>query len=167
MKKLLFAMTALMSSAVATAQSLNVTGSVVDETGEALAGATVLVQGTTKGTTTDINGKFTLKDVDKNDKLTISFIGMMSQTLTPKASMRITLENNERELDDVMVVAFGKQTRASFTGSATIVNEKKIEQKQLTNVLGGLQGEAAGVQMINTQARPLPPLPFAYAASVR
>ena len=154
MKKLLFAMTALMSSAVATAQSLNVTGSVVDETGEALAGATVLVQGTTKGTTTDINGKFTLKDVDKNDKLTISFIGMMSQTLTPKASMRITLENNERELDDVMVVAFGKQTRASFTGSATIVNEKKIEQKQLTNVLGGLQGEAAGVQMINNSGSP-------------
>lgn len=154
MKRLLFALTFLMSFTFALAQTLTVTGSVVDEMGEALTGASVLVQGTQRGTTTDINGKFTLKNVDKSQKLVISYIGMISQTLSPKASMRIMMESNEKLLSDVMVVAFGKQTRSSFTGSASVVGEQKIEQKQLTNVLSGLQGEAAGVQMINNSGSP-------------
>lgn len=136
------------------AQVMKVTGTVVDENNEPVVGASVKVKGTQKGCTTDVNGNFVLERVDNGTRIEVSCIGMVSQTLTARPKMQIRLSADDEVMSDVMVVAFGSQTRSSFTGSAAVVGEKQLEEKQLTNVLAGLQGEATGVQMINNSGDP-------------
>ena len=139
----------------ALAQTFSVSGQVVDEQNEAVIGASVLVKGTGKGAATDSDGRFKLNGVNKGDILTVSYVGMKTLNIHAKPTMKIVLESNSSQLDEVMVVAFGKQTRSSFTGSAAVMDNKKLENKQLTNVLSGLQGEVAGVQMINNSGSPI------------
>ena len=136
------------------AQVMKVTGTVVDENNEPVVGASVKVKGAQKGCTTDVNGNFVLERVDNGTRIEVSCIGMVSQTLTARPKMQIRLSADDEVMSDVMVVAFGSQTRSSFTGSAAVVGEKQLEEKQLTNVLAGLQGEATGVQMINNSGDP-------------
>lgn len=137
------------------AQTISVKGRVVDDNNEPVIGASVLVKGTSNGIATDVDGRFTLAGVEQGRTLVVSYVGMRTVHVQAKPTLQITLESLDSELDEVMVVAFGKQTRSSFTGSAAVMDNKKIEQKQLTNVLSGLQGEAAGVQMINNSGSPI------------
>ena len=125
------------------AQTLNVRGTVIDENKEAVIGASVLVKGSNIGTKTDIYGQFLLDGVRKGSELVISYVGMKTQTVQAKASMSIVLENDAQMLDEVMVVAFGEQKKSSFTGSAGVVDSKKLEQRQVTNVMEALQGNVA------------------------
>ena len=155
MKKVLLVFYVLVCAALPLlAQTVEVSGVVVDEHNEPVTGAAVRLEGNSKGTITDINGRFRLQGITKGQRITVSFMGMTTRTLVGKPNMRVVLESHDAELDEVMVVAFGEQSRASFTGSAAVVDAKTIEHKQLTNVLSGLQGEAAGVQMINNSGSP-------------
>lgn len=139
---------------VAVAQSLDVRGTVLDATGQPIIGATVMVKGSKTGTATDADGKFTLKGVKANDRLVVTYIGMEKQEVKAKSNLNITMFDDANQLDEVMVVAFGKQKRSSFTGSATIVGSKELEKKQVTNALSALNGEVAGVQMMDNSGDP-------------
>lgn len=130
-------------------------GVVVDENGEPVIGAQVLVKGTQTGAVTDIDGKFTLpSSVKRGAEVVVTYVGMESRTVHAASGMKVSLKTNEQQLDDVLVVAFGQQKRSSFTGSASVVKADLLEKKQLTNVFSGLQGEVAGVQMVNNSGSP-------------
>ena len=118
------------------------------EDGEPVIGAAIKVVGTNTGTVTDTEGRFTL-NVPEGSKLTVSYIGMQTQTLKASPNMRIVLSADNKTLDEVMVVAYGTQKRSTFTGSAAVVDAKDIEKVQVTNAVDALKGKAAGIQ-INT-----------------
>lgn len=139
---------------LAHAQKLNVSGTVTDSHGETVIGASIKVKGSKAGCITDLDGKFSLTGLKASDKLEVSYVGMKTQTITVKPSMDIVLEDDDALLDEIVVTAFGQQKRSAFTGSAAVVDSKMIEKKQVTNVISALQGEAAGVQMINNSGDP-------------
>lgn len=148
----------LASTGLALAQSgRTVSGSVLLEADESpIVGATVLVEGTSLGTITDVDGRFTLSGVPASARtLLVSFIGMENQkvAITGK-TLRILLRESSQLIDEVIVTAFGKEKRSSFTGSATVVNSEKIAQRQVTNVMDALSGKVAGVQMISSSGSP-------------
>ena len=136
------------------AQNLNVKGVVVDENNEAVIGASVMVSGSSIGTKTDLEGNFTLNGIKQGAKLNVSYIGMKTATVAAKATMKIVLEHDNQVLDEVMVVAFGEQKKSSFTGSAGVVDSKKLEQRQVTNVMDALQGNVAGLQAYSHSGAP-------------
>ena len=153
-RQILLFISLAMLSFCAFAQKVNVKGIVVDEHNEAVIGASILVKGTTKGTHSDLNGEFQIENVDSEAQLVISFIGLQTKTLKASKSMRIVLEGNDQILDEVMVVAFGEQKKSSFTGSAGIVDSKKLEHRQVTNVMEALQGNVAGLQAYSHSGAP-------------
>ena len=137
------------------AQNVSVNGTVLDENNEPVIGAGVLVKGTTdNGVITDIDGHFSMKGLKSSDILVVSCVGMITQEVAVKPELTIILLTDQEMLDDVIVVAFGQQTKASFTGSASVVKKEELEKKQLTNVLSGLQGQVAGLQMVNNSGSP-------------
>lgn len=130
------------------------TGKVKDTNGEAITGAYIKVKGGKAVGITDYDGNFSLTGVKAGDKLEITYVGMKPQVVSAKMGMNVILEEESAALNEVMVTAFGEQKRSAFTGSAAVIDSKKLEKKQLTNVLSGLQGEAAGVQMVNNSGDP-------------
>lgn len=144
----------LATFSLVSAQSINVKGTVVDDNGQPVIGASVMIKGTLKGDVTDVSGHFRLDGVKTSDKLSVSCIGMISVEVDPQQDMTIHLKTDQQQLDEVLVVAFGQQTKSSFTGSASVVKSETLEKKQLTNVISGLQGEVAGLQMTSGSGSP-------------
>ena len=142
-----------LSVGVALAQ-MHVTGTVTSaEDGEPVIGASVKVVGTNTGAATGLNGEFTLT-VATNAKISISYIGMQTQTLTAKPTMNIVLEPNDRTLDEVMVVAYGTQKKSAFTGSAAVVKSDDISKVQVTSPVEALKGKVSGIQMLQASGQP-------------
>lgn len=129
-----------------------VTGKVTDRlNGEAIVGATVKIDGTTRGTATDLDGNFTLANVPASSKkLTVTSVGYKPVTMAIAPKMEIQMEPTSEMMDEVIVVAFGKQKRESFTGSATVIKADEIANQQVTNPLEVLNGRVAGMQMTET-----------------
>ena len=153
-KRLYFFVVMMLTTICAFAQSLHVKGTVTDENKEPVIGAYVRIKGVDRGALTDVNGKFELKNVKKSDQLVLSFIGMKTITVSPKANMNIIMESNDKVLDEVMVVAFGEQKKSSFTGSADVIDMKLIEQRQVNNVMDALQGIVSGLQSYSHSGAP-------------
>ena len=109
-------------------QTKTVTGQVVDETGEPVIGASVLVEGTTNGTITDFDGKFALQ-VPSGKKVVISFVGYISQTIVPKQGkdFKVVLKEDSKILDEVVIVGYGTQKAKNVTGAISTVNPKEID----------------------------------------
>ena len=123
---LLMGMTAVM------AQNTKVTGQVLDENGEPVIGASVVVR-TTIGTVTDFDGNFTL-DVPSNGKhLEISYVGMKKVEVGVSSRVKAVLESDSQALDEVMVVAYGTAKKSAFTGSAATIKDEKITSRQTSN----------------------------------
>ena len=123
-------------------QSLTVSGTVTDEKGEPIIGASVLVIGTTNGSITNFDGIFTLNNVASNAQITISYIGMKSQTLSVngKTSFKIVLKEDSEVLDEVVVVGYGTQKKVNLTGAVTMADGDVLEDRPIANVTQGLQG---------------------------
>ena len=118
---MLFMSACFVSIGLAFAQLQTFNGVVLSETdGEPVIGASVQVKGTTQGTITDFDGKFSII-ADKGGILVVSFIGMQTVEVPVAQDLKIVLSENTSELDEVMVVAFGTTTKKSFTGSASVV----------------------------------------------
>ena len=132
----------------ALAQS-QVSGTVVSaEDNQPIIGASVLVQGKQhSGTVTDVDGKFTIS-VPSGKKITISYIGMESQTVTPKNGMTVTLRSSA-ELQEVVVTGMQKTDRRLFTGSTTKVDADKAKLDGVADISRSLEGRAAGVSVQN------------------
>ena len=141
----------------AVAQTRNLTGTVVDKQGNPVIGAAVVVEGTTKGTSTGVDGSFSLDGVKENASLTISFIGYKTLTTPPlgaKTSITITLEEDTQLLDDVVVIGYGVQRKSDVTGSITSIKEDVFQSRSVENAQQALQGKAPGVQVLSSSAAP-------------
>ncbi len=132
-----------------------VTGVVVDATGEPIIGASVVVKGTTTGTVTDLDGNFAIPGVSKNATLVFSYVGYRTQNvaLDGRSSVNVTLEEDKQLIDEVVVVGYGVQRKSDVTGALTRVGEKEMNAKPVSNAFEALQGKAAGVD-ITTSERP-------------
>lgn len=144
----------MVATQFATAQTLDVNGTVRDSRGNPVIGATVAVKGGKTVAITDSSGKFKVTGMKASDKLVVSYLGLEDQEVKVRPNLVVTLEDDNTQLDEVMVVAFGKQKRSSFTGSASVVDSKNLEKKQMTNALSGLTGEVAGVQIVSDSGDP-------------
>ena len=125
-RKLMLLLTCLfVGIGLVTAQITKVTGTVIsEEDGLPVVGASILVKGTTVGTVTDMDGKFTLSNVPSSAKtLVVSFIGMATQEVAIKQTVNITLKSDAEVLEEVVVTGYGVQRKASFTGAAAIIGE--------------------------------------------
>ena len=115
-------------------QSEKITGIVEDSFGP-VAGASVVVKGTTNGIMTDMNGQFTLESLKNGDIIQISYIGFVTQEVkfTGQTILKITLEEDTQKLDEVVVVGFGTQKKVNLTGSVGIVNAEALESRPVQN----------------------------------
>lgn len=137
------------------AQSLSVKGTVLGDDGLPIIGATVKVKNSKISTVTDMNGQFSLKNLSSTDKrLIVSYIGMVTEEVAVKPNMQIVLESNEKEMDEVMVVAYGTAKKASFTGSAEVIGSEKIKDRPVANVTKAIEGSVSGVQMTSGTGQP-------------
>ncbi|MEO6683364.1 MAG: SusC/RagA family TonB-linked outer membrane protein [Ginsengibacter sp.] len=131
---------------------IDVRGKVTDENGSPLAGVSILIKGTSKGTATNEKGEYNLSDVDENATLVFSIIGFTSQTVSMKKSstINITLQRDLRKQEEV-VISTGYQTisKERATGAFEVISGKQIENKIQTNVLERLEGLVPGLLMIN------------------
>ena len=140
---------------VANAQQRNVQGMVTDPNGEPIIGASVVVKGTTNGTITDFDGKFTLSNVPEKGIITITYIGYKGQDIpvAGKSTLKVTLAEDTKTLDEVVVVGYGTQKKSDVTGSMVSVGAKELKSRPTANVFEAMQGKAAGVD-IRTSDRP-------------
>ncbi len=134
---------------------VNVSGKVTSPEGEALIGVAVVVQGTSIGTSTDVNGAYTLTAPSASSVLVFSYIGFQNTKVTVGAqtTINVTLKTDAQSLDEVVVVGYGTQDARDVTGSIVSVNAEKISERQPVDIYDALQGQAAGVQ-INSDSRP-------------
>lgn len=147
--------TVLLMAVCAVAQTKVVSGTVVyagDH--EPLPGATVLPVGGGQGTSTDLDGKFTLTVPARVTKLKVSYVGMIEQTVDAGQNITVALNNADNNLDEVMVVAYGTAKKSAYTGSASVVKADQIEARQVTNAVNALAGTVAGAQVQNTNGQP-------------
>lgn len=143
---------ALRAETSVTQQARKITGIVTDAKGEALLGVNVIVKGTTNGTITDLDGKYTL-DVEPNDILVVSYIGYVSQQMPVTGNvMNITLKEDTQNLDEVVVVGYGTQQKKDITGSVAVINTEELLASSGSSATQQLQGKAAGVQIGTTGA---------------
>lgn len=132
-------------------QGLTVTGKIIDEKGEPLPGANVLVKGTTVGTTTDAGGSYSLSLSDGNVILVFSFIGYTSKEVAVNNQSRIdvNLDPDIIALSEVVVTGYGTQSKRDITGSVATIDSKLLLQTPSTNLGQALQGKIAGVTVGN------------------
>ena len=126
-----------------------VTGRVVDEQGEPVIGASIVEVGTTRGTSTDVDGNFSFK-ASPNAKLQVSFIGYKTQTVRAASGMRVVLAEDNAKLDEIVVVGYGTQRKANLTGAVSTVDvDKVLGSKSETDVRKSLQGTVPGLTILN------------------
>jgi TonB-linked SusC/RagA family outer membrane protein len=136
-----------------TVAQTQVRGTVADETGEPVIGATIQVKGTSQGTVSDIDGNFTLP-ASAGGTLIISYVGYQTQEVPVSANVRVVLVTDAELLDEVMVVAYGTARKNTFTGSANVIKSDVIEKRQVSSVGNALSGVAPGIQVFNNTAQP-------------
>lgn len=124
-----------------------ITGTVLDDRGDPIIGATIAVQGTSQGTITNIDGEYTLPDVAENATVTISYIGYQTLTFaaTDKTLAKVVLKEDTEVLDEVVVVGYGTVKKRDLTGSVTSLNSDVISSVPATTAVEALQGRASGV----------------------
>ena len=141
----------LLASASAFAQTKTVTGTVTDAANEPLIGASVLVQGTSTGTITDMDGKYSIS-VTPEDVLAFSYVGMTSQTIKVGTQnvINVTLKEDSQVLAETVVIGYGSAKKRDLTGSITNIKGEELANKPAMNPLSSLQGKVAGVQIVNS-----------------
>ena len=110
------------------------TGLVKDKTGEPMIGVNVLVKGTTNGTITDFDGKFSIPDVPSNATLVVSYIGYLTKEVKTGKDLVIVLEEDNKTLDEVVVIGYGTVKRRDLTGSVASVTGEKLAANPVANV---------------------------------
>jgi TonB-linked SusC/RagA family outer membrane protein len=136
------------------AQAKTVTGTVRDETGQSVSGASVIVKGTSSGTATNADGRFSIA-APANATLVISTVGFGEQeiVLSGRSSIDIQLIQSAQAMTNVVVVAYGSTTRRTTTGAVQTVNAKELEDLPVAQIGQKLQGRLAGVQILQTTGR--------------
>ena len=152
-KSLLSLLVLSMSTMSAMAQKQLFTGVVRDALGEPLVGASVVVKGSSNGSTTDLNGQFSLS-TDPGAKLVISYVGYKSLEVSANENMTITLLEDAQVLDDVVVIGYGVQKKSVVTASIARVSADDLEGKTRLRADDALKGMAAGVNVTSSSGQP-------------
>jgi len=136
------------------AQNQNVSGTVSDENGLPLAGATVVVEGTTTGVSTDFDGNYSIQ-ANQGDVLLFSYVGYSTQSQAVGASNTINVSmEQDNALEEIVVVGYNSTSKEAFTGTATKIETENIEAKAMGNVSQALRGEVAGVNVVTGSGAP-------------
>ncbi|MFC4874996.1 SusC/RagA family TonB-linked outer membrane protein [Negadavirga shengliensis] len=145
--------TALSSTAVVAER--DVSGVVRDQNGDPMPGVSVLVQGTTTGTVTDLDGRYTIT-VPEGASLVFSFIGFESQVVAvgDQAVVDISMQEDTKALDEVVVIGYGTLKKSDLTGSVGSVKGDRLIDRSQPNAVKALQGRIAGVEVLNNQNSP-------------
>lgn len=138
------------------AQKLTVSGQVKDALGEPVIGANVVVKGTTNGAMTDLDGMFTINEVEKGSTIVVSFIGYLPQSIvvSGNAPLSVTLAEDNQALDEVVVIGYGVQKKSVVTASIAKVGADELAQTAPVRVDNALKGLAAGVQVTTQNGQP-------------
>lgn len=130
------------------AQSVKVTGTVVDSNNEPVIGAYIKVKGSSKGAVTDLDGHYTI-DADKNATLVISYVGMANQEekVGNRSQINFVLKDDANDLNEVVVIGYGQVKKGDLTSSISAIKGDKLEKLSTGNVMNALQGQVNGVQI--------------------
>ena len=145
------------SSMPAVAQNgIKITGKIVDNTQMEVIGANVLVKGTSIGAITDINGEYTIVVPDEKAILVFSFIGYQKQEIAvgKNRTVNVTLKDDSQSLDEVVVVAYGTQTKATLTGALSSIDTKELLKAPVASISNVLAGAMPGVSTVQTSGQP-------------
>lgn len=138
-------------------QTRTISGKVTDNKGFEIPGVTIVVKDSLQiGTITSFDGTYSLKIPENSEAIMFSFIGMKTQEvkLELESVINVVLEEETENIEEVMVVAYGKATKRSFTGSATSISGEKLERKNTSEITKALTGEVAGVQVLSGSGQP-------------
>ena len=152
----LFVLFMLCENSSLLAQAKTVSGVIIDsKTAEPVSGASVYVKGTTNGTSTDRDGRFSIQ-VSKGTVIVISNVGFETQdvSVSNSPSLKIRLVNSAAELTDLVVVGYAKQKKATLTGAVEQISAKTFENRAVTNVGLALQGVTPGLLVTRSSPRP-------------
>jgi TonB-linked SusC/RagA family outer membrane protein len=147
---------ALLSMLGATAQTQTIKGTIIDENGQPVAGATVRVKGDAQATTSAEDGSYTLVNVKAGAGIIISYTGFEEREISTKGKdyERVQLKKRDQSLDDVIVVGYGSRKKSEITGAITRVKASELLQTPVVNLAQGLQGRVAGLQITQNNAAP-------------
>jgi TonB-linked SusC/RagA family outer membrane protein len=134
-------------------QQKAVSGKVTDSTGAPLPGVSVVLKGTTTGTITDMDGKYSISNVPDKGALQFSFVGMKMQEILVegRSSINVTLEEETIGIEEVVAVGYGVQKKSDVTGSLVRVGAEEIKARPVTNAVQAIQGRAAGVDITSNE----------------
>ena len=145
LKKALLSFGFLLVSTFLYAQS-EISGNVVDQTGEPIIGATVMEKGTSNGTVTDFDGNFKLK-VDAGKTLVFSYIGMLTQEVVAADGMQVTLKDDALTIEEVVVTGYTTQRKADLTGAVSVVTPSDLAKQNENNPIKAMQGRVPGMNI--------------------
>ncbi|MGB5420153.1 SusC/RagA family TonB-linked outer membrane protein [Algibacter sp.] len=152
MRHTLLLVSALFFMSFASAQSLDISGNVQDETGFPIPGANIIVKNTSKGAVTDFDGNFSLTGIEKGSTITVSYIGYVTKevVVTNNNKLTIQLQEDLAQLDEVVVIGYGTQKVTNVSGAISTIKAETIENLKPTRVEEALQGSASGVSVIQS-----------------
>ena len=145
-KRMLLSAVFLASGALAFAQQVDVSGTVKDEAGEPVIGATVAEEGTKNATITDFDGKFSLK-TSGDKQLTVSYIGYKTVTVKPAPQLDIVMVEDNKMMEELVVTGYTTQRKADLTGAVSVVNMDDIADLNENNPMKALQGRVPGMNI--------------------
>ena len=133
-----------------------ITGTVTDDKGETLIGATVTEKGSSKGTVTDLDGNFSLDVSNKTTELQVTYVGYKTQTVKVPANgkLHVTLVSDEHVLQETVVIGYGVQRKSDLTGSVSSVSSKDFNQGVINSPEELINGKVSGVQIVNSGGSP-------------
>jgi TonB-dependent SusC/RagA subfamily outer membrane receptor len=152
-KQLLISLLCLFAAVSVYAQDTTVSGTVVDDTGDPIIGASVIVEGTKNGTATDLDGHFSIK-VKPGAKLKVTYIGYDPVTISAKEGMKIVMNTNSVVLGGVEVVAYGVQKKVTVTGAISSVAGEDLTRTPVSSINNVLAGQLTGVTTVQTSGEP-------------
>ena len=137
------------------ASAIPVKGKIVDESGEPVIGATIRIEGSSLGTVSDADGRFSLSSVRKNAKLIISYIGYKTQEIVAdKGYMDIVMREDTETLDEVVVMGYGTLKKAQLVGAVENLSGETLEGRVTPNLTRSLQGQISGLNIIQVDGKP-------------
>lgn len=146
----------LFSDALFAQEKTSISGTVRDTSGESLIGVSIIIEGTSIGTVTDIDGKFELKIPDTTDQVLVSYVGYQTQRISIGNTriFNIVMEAETQLLDELVVVGYAMQKKANLTGAVSSVEMEKMVSRPSYNTASLLQGQVAGVNIVNAGSQP-------------
>ena len=154
LKSIVIMLFCLMTTFPAVAQLRTVNGTVVDASGEAIIGATVKVEGTKRGTITNIDGQFSI-EATPNDRITVSYVGFLNVTVTASnTALQVVLIEDPEMLEELVVVGYGTRRKESIIGSVANITNREISITKNENVINMLTGKMPGIRIMQSSSQP-------------